>query len=174
VRYSHSRLGGRSMSPVVKAAATAASAAINPSQRCHSRAGDASTIPDEVRSHPAPADATANAAPARTFATATVRHAENRVVTETSSAIVAIRIKAIGKCTSRGCNRPVSAIQVYGPGGGQMYSRTMELRFRNKCGGSESSEQTMPHRDPYPEPTSRPLMFLRTLAATRGYYLALR
>src|SRR4029077_2438457 len=101
-RYSHSRLGGRSMSAVARAAATAATAPAPPSQRCHSRAGDASTMRDEARIHPAPAEATANAAPARMFATATRCHSGNWVVSETSSATAAISTSAIGKCTSRG------------------------------------------------------------------------
>src|SRR5207253_2471564 len=74
------------------------------------------------KSAPPAAAATAHAAPARIFATATACHTGNSGVTKTSSATAAISTSAIGKCTSRGCKRPVSAIQGYRPGGRRKYS----------------------------------------------------
>jgi len=84
--------------------------------------GDMSTIGDRAKIQPAITDPTANAAPMRKFATAATCHSRNRMATDTSSQPNAARISAMGKCTSRGCNRPISVIRRYRPAGGAIYS----------------------------------------------------
>jgi len=89
-----------------------ATAAISPNQRCHSRAGDASTMCDEARSLRRPRTRRRTRPRSRTLRHGDRVHIRNRVARKASSAIAAIRIRAIGKCTSKGCQTQFSVIQI--------------------------------------------------------------
>src|SRR5262245_45840201 len=83
-----------------------------PNQRCHSSDDVASMPGDDARRQPAIAAPIPNTAPARRFASATARQSDNPVAIATTSATPATRTSPMGKCTSKGCNRPMSAISL--------------------------------------------------------------
>src|SRR5215471_15223690 len=111
IRYTQSSSADRPSAPdEVNAAPIVATAAVAPSQRCHSSIVVASTLGAWARRQPAIAAASPNAAPALRFATATVRQCQRSVREAIVSATAAITTRAIGKCTSNGCNRPRSTM----------------------------------------------------------------
>jgi hypothetical protein len=59
----------------------------------------------------------ADTAPARTFATATARQSHRPVVIAATSAAAAMRTSPMGKCRSKGCSRPISAMSPIQTGG---------------------------------------------------------
>jgi hypothetical protein len=81
-----------------------------PSQRCHSSDDIAASPGEEASSQPAMAAPMPNTAPTRTFATATARQCHRPVVIAATSATAATRTSPMGKCTSKGCSRPISAM----------------------------------------------------------------
>ena len=86
IRYAHSRAMAGRRPDRRHAQRTATTAPIVPSQRCHSRMDEASTPEADASRQPAIAATTANAAPARTLATATLRQRRLPVRVATASA----------------------------------------------------------------------------------------
>ena len=123
-----------------------AAAAVVPSHRCHSRSDAAPSEADAIR-HPAIAATRANPAAARTLTIAAVCHRPSLVSIAANSKAAATITSAMGKCTSSGCKRPISAISLLQTGvGPNLFPKHGSTGPGIESGRPKSVQRVMPPR----------------------------